>query len=484
MNRASKTQWTKAGRAIRVERAVMRITRRLSWECAMRARESTARPFRVWPKLFSRIGAVIAVGVFAIGFAWAVDERPSHDVLESGADLFAREWLPRDANGAAGDGLGPVYNETSCVACHHQGGPGGAGPTSTNVEILSAGARTRTKGQTEAEFHPGFRTSRSVVLHRFGVDPMYKAWRLRLMGNDDIADMVESVETEIKQVQELVQPGSSRFAIPRGPALRNGMLLSQRNAPALFGVGLIDSLPDDALLAGEKQQFADFPEVRGRANHRKEGPVGRFGWKAETASLREFVLSACANELGLEVPDHHQSANPLDPDAKAKGLDLTQKECDALVAYVTHLPVPSGRRSVGSQEAATVAEGRSLFESAGCATCHRPRIGEIDGIYSDLLLHDMGPALSDSGSYYGISRPNSTVDGVKMQEWRTPPLWGFRDSGPYLHDGRAKNLEEAVAFHDGQAANSARRFFKFLPEQRLRVQAFLRSLTPAAVAAR
>jgi CxxC motif-containing protein (DUF1111 family) len=73
---------------------------------------------------------------------------------------------------------------------------------------------------------------------------------------------------------------------------------------------------------------------------------------------------------------------------------------------------------------------------------------------------------------------------VKSQEWRTPPLWGFRDSGPYLHDGRAKNLEEAVAFHEGQAMNSARRFFKLLPEQRLRVQAFLRSLTSAAATSR
>jgi CxxC motif-containing protein (DUF1111 family) len=450
----------------------------------MRARESTAGPFRLWPTLFSRIGAVSAVGVLAIGFAWAADERPSHDVLETGADLFAREWLPRDAKGAAGDGLGPVYNETSCVACHHQGGPGGAGPTSTNVEILSVGARTRTKGQTEAEFHPGFRTSRSVVLHRFGVDPMYKAWRLRLLGNEHLADMVESVETEIKQVQQLVEPGSPRSAVRRGLPLGNGMLLSQRNAPALFGVGLIDSLPEDALLRGERRRFPEFPEIQGRANHLKGDRLGRFGWKAETPSLREFVLSACANELGLEVPDHHQSANPLDPDANAKGLDLTQKECDALVDYVTHLPVPSARRSLGSQEAATVAEGRSLFESAGCSTCHLARLGEIDGIYSDLLLHDMGPALSDSGSYYGVSRPNTTKDGVTSQEWRTPPLWGFRDSGPYLHDGRAKNLEEAVALHEGQAANSARRFFKLLPEERLRVQSFLRALTPAAVGTR
>jgi CxxC motif-containing protein (DUF1111 family) len=141
-------------------------------------------------------------------------------------------------------------------------------------------------------------------------------------------------------------------------------------------------------------------------------------------------------------------------------------------------------RPAGSREAPEVAAGRSLFAGAGCATCHRPKLGAIDGIYSDLLLHDRGAALSDSGSYHGMSAPNPGSDGVSMQEWRTPPLWGFRESGPYLHDGRAKNLEEAVALHSGQAANSARRFFKLLPDQRLRVQGFLRSLAPPAVADR
>ncbi len=445
--------------------------------------ESTARSFKQWPFSLSRIAAVIAVGVSAIGFAWAGDDphQPSHDVLVRGADLFAREWLPEDSkNRAGGDGLGPVYNETSCVACHHQGGPGGAGPTSTNVDILSAG--TVSNGRTAAEFHPGFRTSPSVVLHRFGVDPVYKAWRLKLLGNEKLADMVDSVDTEIQQVQELVDPIS--FTLRSGLLLGNGMVMSQRNPPALFGVGLIDALPDEVLLAGEKQRFPGFPAVWGRANHLKDGRLGRFGWKAETPSLREFVLLACANELGLEVPGHHQASSPLDPDAKANGLDLSREECDALVAYVSHLPVPTGRRPAGSRESEAVAEGRSLFEAAGCATCHQARLGNIDGIYSDLLLHDMGPALADAGSYYGNSQPASSTSGVTRQEWRTPPLWGFRDSGPYLHDGRAENLEQAVAFHGGQAANSTKRFFNLSPDERLRVQAFLRSLTSPAVTAR
>ena len=188
----------------------------------------------------------------------------------------------------------------------------------------------------------------------------------------------------------------------------------------------------------------------------------------------------------LEVPGHHQAASPLEPDATAKGLDLTQEDCDALVAYVRDL----GARRAGSAnmpaKSPAIAEGRAMFDSAGCAACHRPSLGDVDGIYSDLLLHDMGPALSDSGSYYGITEPDSSSskDGVKKQEWRTPPLWGFRDSAPYLHDGRAKNLEEAVALHGGHAKESAKRFFKLIPSERLRVQAFLRSLSPPEAAAR
>ena len=206
--------------------------------------------------------------------------------------------------------------------------------------------------------------------------------------------------------------------------------------------------------------------------------------ESRDAEPARICLLSLRNELGLEVPGHHQASFPLDPDAKANGLDLSREECDALVAYVIHLPVPTARKPAGSRESEAVAAGRSLFEAAGCATCHQARLGNIDGIYSDLLLHTMGPALADAGSYYGNSQPASSTSGVTRQEWRTPPLWGFRDSGPYLHDGRAENLEQAVAFHGGQAANSTKRFFNLSPDERLRVQAFLRSLTSPAVTAR
>ena len=122
------------------------------------------------------------------------------------------------------------------------------------------------------------------------------------------------------------------------------------------------------------------------------------------------------------------------------------------------------------------AVGRKLFLQVNCTACHVPTLGSVDGIFSDLLLHNMGQSLSDAGSSYGGNRPDSPeVPGPR--EWRTPPLWGYlRDSGPYLHDGPHWNLEEAVALHEGQAKASALLFFKLSSKERAQVESFLKSL--------
>ncbi len=150
-----------------------------------------------------------------------------------------------------------------------------------------------------------------------------------------------------------------------------------------------------------EQEARDQPRaIRGQVHRLNDGRLGRFGWKAQVATLEDFVLTACANELGLEVAGHHQAVSPLAPDAKAKGLDLTAEECAALVGYFRSLPSPVSSEPPDAHGAAAVAEGRELFHSVGCASCHTANLGSIRGIYSDLLLHDMGKELSDSGSYY------------------------------------------------------------------------------------
>ena len=438
----------------------------------------------------ARCLGILVVACGLLGEAAATES--ARDRTAQGQELFFREWTPGDLRSHGGDGLGPLYNETSCVACHNLGAPGGAGPASKNVEIVtlvSRGSNTD-KGELD-DYHPGFRKAPSVLLHRFGTDLEYKLWRLRRVGGIELANMAEQGgAAEIAEIRELLglkpderaktftnfrRPTRAATRVKGQSLLGSVATLSRRNPPPLFGAGLIDAVPVEALRAAAAHRDPEFPEIQGRLNRLKDGRVGRFGWKSQTPSLKEFVESACAMELGLEVPTQHQAKAPLDFTEKENGLDLTQQECDALTAFVASLPVPIEREPAGREERPEVKSGRELFTKVGCAACHLPKLASVAGIYSDLLLHDMGPDLSDSGSYYGaIESP--AADGPKSQEWRTPPLWGFRDSGPYLHDGRADTLEEAVALHGGQAGRSAKMYFELNHAERLEVQTFLNSL--------
>jgi CxxC motif-containing protein (DUF1111 family) len=616
----------------------------------MGGRIDTHRNHRFGGRLASPLAGAIVWGFAALGAGLGTDglraadtgaAKPSREELTRGRDLFEREWLPNDSRTHGGDGLGPVYNDSSCIACHNLGGAGGGGPASKNVDIISASpngqmqqfpvqsppepgflgkalgslvgldapdarktkrgsntplaaAPTRRKVDTGplVQAHPGFRTARSVVLHHFSTDSGYEAWRHSMLG---IGGMVppggDPASMAMMHAQQaVVMAAQLQFA--QNNIGEFALVHSQRNPTALYGSGLIDSIPDAAIEEAAKARHAGFREISGRVSRLKDKQIGRFGWKAQTASLSDFVLTACAVELGLEVPGHHQAGNPRKPDAVAKGLDLTAQECDSLVAYIRELPRPLERRPATEAESKETTAGRTLFASIGCATCHTPKLGGVDGIYSDLLLHDMGPQLGDTGQY-GVFDPSSSeepfsdeevpiaatgitataievrepvmlsaptrlafamalanpqpavpaeatpvetvappvppgaiaatpaapVGAVVVQEaqaadvvvsattpappmagmmqfmmagqvmakrpisgpasrfeWRTPPLWGFRDSGPYLHDGRAATLEQAVALHGGEAAGIAQRFFSLKPVERLKIEAFLKSL--------
>ena len=403
--------------------------------------------------------------------------------LTRGEVLFFKEWVRNDPASPNGDGLGPVFNESSCVACHGLGAPGGAGPEGKNVVLITAisttGGRNLPKGLEK--IHPGFRNARSTVLHRYGTDPTYGSWRRdfvdppREQAQTQQGGGEAKPEAEMRRIAAQAAPrGRSRANSQSLPSLPGATLrASERNTPALFGSGRIDAISSEVL----DLEAANQPqEVRGRVSRDRDGRVGRFGWKAQVASLHEFVRVACAGELGLEVPGHSQSTSPLAPDESAKGLDLTEPDCDALVAYVRALPSPVAVDPDGPRGTREMADGRRLFAGVGCASCHAPSLGDVRGIYSDLLLHDMGQSLSDTGEYYGFDPNESPGEGPRPNDWRTPPLWGYRDTGPYLHDGRAETLEEAVALHGGQGTQAARRFFALAPEDRARVESFLKSL--------
>jgi CxxC motif-containing protein (DUF1111 family) len=389
-----------------------------------------------------------------------------------GKELFEKSWAPGKPSPTGGDGLGPLYNEASCVGCHHLGGTGGGGANERNVLMLTAvaGSAQSLKGATvfqgEMEnLHPGFRNRASIVLHRHATTA-------------EVEERLKTIEsfTAVQTREEI-------------KVLRKG----SRNTPALFGAGLIDAIPDTVLREAEKRSFPRFPEIKGRASELPGGRLGRFGWKGQIATLDDFVRAACSNELGLEVPGQHQvslaTAKEFDP-SRLK-LDMDEDQCELLIRFVSRLASPV-RRSPDSGTAPPW--GYMVFESIGCATCHAPNLGAARGLYSDLLLHDMGESSGDSGTYYGapVSPPPSLGDLAEAKEqarrsgmatpteWRTPPLWGVADSAPYLHDGRANTLDDAIRRHDGEAAKASTRYTRLASSDRRALLAFLNSLTVSA----
>ena len=243
-----------------------------------------------------------------------------------------------------GDGLGPVFNDRSCVACHRQGGVGGGGPLDKNVDMLSLPSDDLELSLTQArqlrQLHPGFISAEpdlnsSIVLHKFALDKSYAVTRRQLLGD----------EPAIEPHPALSEIAQHRFAALPIQSVATSFDISlsraQRNTSALFGTGLIDQIPDEVLLALEKSQPTAFPGISGRAAP-APGGIGRFGWRAKTARLSEFVLQACANEVGLQVIGAAQGVIPSNPEYRSPGLDLTLEESSALVAFVTALPPPRG----------------------------------------------------------------------------------------------------------------------------------------------
>ena len=565
----------------------------------------TQRQFRM--QHLAKIVALLVVGTFGLNTMVNVAADEPTQKLEpkavekspakiDGAEIFAREWIPGDKRSHGGDGLGPVFNDSSCVACHNQGGTGGAGPASKNVDIVTAfhapqqqqqhqqagqinipqtlpgiffqsvfgnldsvpaqaaaepDARQATseadaqqltpaeraaadqKKQAElrkiqmeadrkllAKLHPGFAFANSVVLHKGGTFSGYENWRSQVAGLPFGVQQRLGVEVQmfvplVEAVEEApitgVRPGNGatvmaqlrqqvQLARQRGmnASSRQGNFVitrSQRNTTALFGAGLIDSIPTNVLEELEAAQ-AKGRIVSGRVARLKDGSAGRFGWKAQKARLDSFVMTACAVEVGLNVPDHPQAGHPQNADYMPAGLDLNQAQCDALIEYIAELPAPQQRAFGDEIDEGYIKGGHALFARVGCADCHVENVGEVAGIFSDLLLHDMGGELGDTGSY-DVFIPNSTpegdviepvglpghqnrearqVTGATRQEWRTPALWGVRDSAPYLHDGRAENLEQAIAMHGGESAGSAQKFFALSDAERFQVVSFMKSL--------
>ncbi len=333
------------------------------------------------------------------------------------------------------EGLGPAFNENQCSACH---------------TVPAAG------GTTVNEF-------------------VTKATRYDPAGRCDLL-----VESGGQNVRRQVTPamralGHSREVVPDG-ATETGRFLP----PFMFGLGLVEAIPDEAILRRHDPDDADGDGISGRAARAPDGRVMRFGWKADVTTLDEFTRSALHLEMGLTTaPDQRDFVNGAAPPA---GTDLVgEPEVDArtielLTAFSRYLAAPARVAPRSSAHADTLEAGAQVFEDIGCTGCHTPamRTGphavqalseKTVYLYSDLLLHDLGPDLATT----------CAVD-ASPTEVRTAPLMGLQHRRFFLHDGRALDLREAILAHGGEATAARNRFaaLPYLVQEYLVL--FLRSL--------
>jgi len=308
----------------------------------------------------------------------------------------------------------------------------------------------------------------------------------------------EEVPVELAggEVVSLRKPTYSVTNLGYGP-MHPDVMLSPRVAPQMIGLGLLEAIPEDQILAQADPEDADGDGISGRpqwtwnpATDRAE--LGRFGWKAGSATLDIQNQGAFAGDIGLSTPFHPDGwgectetqtdcrAAPHGGDPQYAGLEANQEITDLVLFYSRHLAVPA-RRDVDDPQ---VLRGKELVYGAGCTSCHTPKYrtaadaeepefrDQLIWPYTDLLLHDMGEGLADG-------RPEGEASG---REWKTPPLWGIGATEAvsghtnFLHDGRARNLTEAILWHGGEA-EAAREAFRLMPKaDREAVLAFLNSL--------
>uniref|UniRef100_A0A7C4LMP0 C-type cytochrome n=1 Tax=Schlesneria paludicola TaxID=360056 RepID=A0A7C4LMP0_9PLAN len=407
-----------------------------------------------WIGSASVAAAVVMIGMAAAGM-W---RGPTADDVKAGEALFTHQWAPHDAWAAeGGDGLGPVFNARSCAECHFQGGTGGGGALKHNVAAIEV---LPTIG------HP---YPLNGVIHAFALD-------------ENLRESRESVRERFPII-----PKGMTITVCSQPLRKDYDPLRHHsiNSPTLFGSGVIDRISDATLrmqraaqtVAGVRREIrGDFSNpISGRLRVLPDGRIGKFGWKAQFATLEEFVAQACAVELGLSTPTRKQHVPKHHVEDLQARPDLDERQFHQLVAFVAALPAPREVLPADQSERALALRGKEVFVSIGCADCHTPNVGSAEGVYSDFCLHE----ITDRQTTGYIEEPDVPVpeEYPLGAEWKTPPLWGVAQTAPYLHDGSAPTLEAAIEAHAGQARGVRAKYRKLPPVDRLAVIRFLETLT-------
>ncbi|TDF86717.1 di-heme oxidoredictase family protein [Pseudomonas sp. H9] len=408
-----------------------------------------------------------------------------------GNSFFRSPWVIAPSTTTARDGLGPLFNSNACQNCHIKDGRGHPpGPSAQNA--VSMLVRLSIPDQPQY----------AKVIEQLGVvpEPVYGGQFQDMAipgvppeGKVRVDYTPLTVTFKDGSSVELRKPQLQISQLGYGP-MHPDTRFSARVAPPMIGLGLLEAIPEEALLANADPHDSNGDGVRGRANQVWDDAlgktvIGRFGWKAGQPNIHQQNVHAFSGDMGLT-----SSLRPVDDCTPAQvgclqapngnGANGEQEVSDNIARivlfYTRNLAVPI-RQDVDSPQ---VLAGKNLFHQAGCQSCHTPSFttaanaaepelaNQLIRPYSDLLLHDMGPGLAD----------NRTEFKASGQDWRTPPLWGIgltqtvNAQAGFLHDGRARTLLEAVLWHGGEAEAAKQHVLSFNAEQRAALLAFLNSL--------
>lgn len=392
-----------------------------------------------------------------------------------GNSFFRDNWVVAPASAEGRDGLGPVFNANSCSACHQEDGRGR--PPIDRDDVGKGMVVFVSPRENDGAPHPVY----GGQLQDQGVPGVAPEVRISVEPEYIAGRYADGAAYELRRWRiVLAEPAYGPLGEIR---------LSMRIGQQLVGMGLLEAVDDRTIRVLEDPDDRDGDGISGRA-HRVTGAdgtvgIGRYGWKASQPTLEGQVIAALHGDIGITSPRRADEDLTSDQRAVISAPSGGSPEIDAhkisrIAHYMRALAVPNQRRSLDEE----VVRGRALFESARCTACHLPemRTGGSSPLaqlrsatihpYTDLLLHDMGDGLSDD-------RRDGDASG---REWRTPPLWGIglletvNGNQNYLHDGRARTIEEAVLWHGGEAQRSRDAFVAMSAGERAALLAFLSSL--------
>ncbi|WP_245480431.1 di-heme oxidoredictase family protein [Neorhizobium sp. NCHU2750] len=413
-----------------------------------------------------------------------------------GNALFTKLWVSAPSSTQASDGLGPLFNARACQSCHLKDGrghpPEGAADATSMFLRLARPARTSAEREATADYRK-LNFPDAVYGEQF---QDLAVPGLAAEGRMEISYEEIPVTLGDGDIVSLRKPSYSVSNLGYGP-MEGDVTLSPRIAPPMIGMGLIQAIHEADILARADPDDKDGDGISGRPalvrDHISgELKLGRFGFKAQNASIRDQSSSAFAGDIGISTKDDPFShgdctkaqgeclAMPTGVQERLGPVEAPEPVLSLVTFYSENLAVPA-RRDIDDP---TVLKGKQMFYSAGCIGCHTPKFVtrrdagnkaqafQLIWPYSDFLLHDMGEGLAD-GQQVGVA------DG---REWRTQPLWGIGLTKTvnghtfFLHDGRARNLTEAILWHggEGQAARDA--FAAMDAQDRSALLTFLESL--------